>query len=177
MDLESSWQRHQEEQRVYVDPTDAIFTTEFDVPVPPAVLWEYINSPGKLALWGADEVVPGSEGPRGVGTVNHCIHGNARMVKQVLDWKPFRYVTESNKKGRFTIISTFELTPTADGGTHGVYRAQPEGNALTRAFLRRVAPPQMKADFAHSLPLLRAQIDASTAAPDEASPGVAAVPQ
>ncbi|HXA41852.1 MAG TPA: DUF2652 domain-containing protein [Candidatus Solibacter sp.] len=174
MDLQTSWQRHQEEQRVYVGSEDAIFTTEFDVPISPAVMWEFVNSPGKLALWGADKVVPGSEGPRGVGTVNHCIHGNATMVKQVLDWKPFRYVTESNKKGRFTIISTFELIPNADGGTHGIYRARPEGNALTRAFLRRVAPPQMRADFEHSLERLRAEIEGAPGQDVEPSPAAAA---
>jgi hypothetical protein len=169
LDLEASWLRHQEEQRVYVLPEEALFVSEFDVPVSPAVMWDFLNSPAKMRLWGADDMQTMTEGPRGVGTVNHCIHGNARMVKQVLDWKPFRYVTESNKKGRFTLVSTCELTPNLDGSTHCAYRMRPEGSALAKAIIRRVAPAQMKRDFDHALALLQAEFagggEAEAAAP------------
>ena len=32
-------------------------------------------------------------GRRGVGTVNHCMHGAHAIIEEVLDWRPFDYLT------------------------------------------------------------------------------------
>ena len=34
-----------------------------------------------------------TEGRRGVGTVNHCMHGPDLIVEHVADWRPFSYIT------------------------------------------------------------------------------------
>ena len=41
---------------------------------------------------GVDEVA-GTPGRRGVGTVNHCMHGKDAIVEEVLDWEPFDHFT------------------------------------------------------------------------------------
>src|SRR5216684_729970 len=45
---------------------------------------------------GADEVRETLEsGRRGVGTANHCMHGPHAIIEEVLDWRPFDYLTIS----------------------------------------------------------------------------------
>ena len=34
-----------------------------------------------------------TDGRRGVGTVNHCMHGPDVIVEHVADWRPFSYIT------------------------------------------------------------------------------------
>jgi hypothetical protein len=54
-------------------------------------------------------------GTRGIGTQNHCIHGDETIEEEVLDWKPFDYVTIQVQSPMGPFIYTFEFTPT-DGG-------------------------------------------------------------
>jgi hypothetical protein len=43
---------------------------------------------------GADEVREMSKsGRRGVGTINHCMHGPHAIIEEVIDWRPFDYLT------------------------------------------------------------------------------------
>ena len=73
----------------WVGAADAFYTTTVELPAPPAVVWDWLNSPAKMKLWGADEMVSLARGQRrGVGTTNHCVHGNQKVTKKVLDWKP-----------------------------------------------------------------------------------------
>jgi len=53
--------------------------------------------PGLRPKWrAADEVRETSQsGRRGVGTVNHCMHGPHAIIEEVLDWRPFDYLTIS----------------------------------------------------------------------------------
>ena len=34
-----------------------------------------------------------SDGRRGVGTTNHCMHGPHAIIEEILDWRPFDYLT------------------------------------------------------------------------------------
>jgi len=58
-------------------------------------VWGYFTSPGQRPKWrGADEVREStSGGHRGVGTTNHCMHGPHAIIEEILDWRPFDYLT------------------------------------------------------------------------------------
>jgi hypothetical protein len=34
-----------------------------------------------------------AHGRRGAGTQNHCFHGKDAVIEDVIDWRPFDYVT------------------------------------------------------------------------------------
>ena len=94
-DLEAAWQKEIERQRNEVTRDTAAMVIEFDIAAPRPTVWEYFVVPGQRPKWrGADEVRETAKGGRrGVGTVNHCMHGPAAIIEEVLDWRPFDYLT------------------------------------------------------------------------------------
>src|SRR4029079_1316305 len=70
------------------------YAVEIDAPRP--LVWDWITSPARRIQWqyGATgiQTADGTAGRRGVGTVNHCIHGKDTLVEEVLDWQPVDYV-------------------------------------------------------------------------------------
>lgn len=137
--LERRWQEEQQRHVVYV-PKD-VPGLEYDVPAPPAVVWDYLTSPTKRPLWqvGTDRVDQHNpRGIRGVGTTNHCVHGNIAFDEEMVDWKPFRYFTFRVKMpvvGQF--LATIELTPISDGmRTHASRRLVPQGGRFQQLLLR-----------------------------------------
>jgi uncharacterized protein YndB with AHSA1/START domain len=121
-DLDVRWREEQERTAVVVTPEESFATIEGDVPVPPAIVWEYLTSPEKKALWRTADKRIETHGPRrtrGVGQVTHCMMKPPYgvYVETCLDWKPYRYHTFS-QRGRFgEFIYTTELTPLADGAS------------------------------------------------------------
>ena len=96
-DLEAAWAEEKERQRNEVTREKSAFVLEFDFAYPRPAVWEYFTLPELRPKWrAADEVreaPAGGKGRRGVGTVNHCMHGAAAIVEEVLDWRPFDYLT------------------------------------------------------------------------------------
>lgn len=181
LDLEAAWAAHQAELRVFVTPEEAMFHTERTLPAPPAVVWDYLNSPAKGRMWFADDVIDRSpDRKRGVGSSNHCVHGKSATFRQILDWKPFRYYTESNQAGPVRMTLTWELAPTADGKTLLEMRARPEGNVAMRWLTRRLAPPKIEEGLKtiEKLERLLAEDPAASVAPmpsaDELRSGISA---
>jgi uncharacterized protein YndB with AHSA1/START domain len=121
-DLDRAWIAEQERGRVVVDPADALWTHTSVYPAPPAVVWEWITSPVRRPQWqpgvrSVDEDSPA--GRRGAGTTNHCMHGRDAVVEEILDWRPFEYLTTRSQMPmpgvpKLTMTETFEA---ADGGT------------------------------------------------------------
>ena len=123
-DLERRWQEEDSSTRVLVKPEDAVFVMENDVPAPPEVTWQFMTTPGRRMQWQAASGItavnqdPGPGGRRGVGTVNHCMHGADAVIEEILDWRPFDYFTDrSAMPGGVTFVSTVEFIPTPTG-TH-----------------------------------------------------------
>ena len=121
-DLEARWQEEDARKRVYLGPADAFVQDTTKVPAPPQVVWEYLTTPGGRMRWQGNlgvtavEQKPGRGGRRGVGTVNHCMHGPEASIEEILDWRPFDYLTDrSTMPGGAQFLSTFELEPTPDG--------------------------------------------------------------
>ncbi|MGH2521061.1 MAG: DUF2652 domain-containing protein, partial [Anaerolineales bacterium] len=144
LNLHPRYQELTEARRVVVAPEEAYLTMTQDYPVPPPVVWEWLNDPHKRALYTFHpnpefRAVLRPGGRTGVGARNHCIHGkDVAMVENVLDWRPFDYLTvEQNYMGIRALI-TCQLTPTADGrGTR--LSVTMTGEMPTPRFLNRAA--------------------------------------
>ena len=123
-DLQARWTEEQERQRVYVAPGKADLEMSFDVPGPPALVWDYLTSPNKRPRYtpgvtSFDQTNP--HGRRGRGTTNHCAHGQDVIVEEILDWRPFDYFTVRFVLMGFPIEETAELAAT-DRGTQVTLR-------------------------------------------------------
>jgi uncharacterized protein YndB with AHSA1/START domain len=94
-DLSMRWAFEQERNRDFVTSAQTIHEASFDTPAPPAMVWDYLTDPDKRLLWqkAVTEVIAVTEGRRGVGSVNHCMHGPDVIVEHVSDWRPFSYIT------------------------------------------------------------------------------------
>jgi len=145
LDLEARWKAEQERGAVYIAPGEGLTLAEADLPAPPPIVWHYLTAPDKRVQWQAgtervDERTPA--GVRGVGTQNHCVHGDYVIEEEYVDWKPFRYVTDRSKTPLGVQLFTTELTATGDG-THVSVRMLPEGGpeALEQA---RAALPMLR---------------------------------
>ena len=151
-DLERRWQEEDSRKRVYIDTKDSIFTFDFPLDVPPQVAWEFVTTPGRRASWQAAGGITGVEtsntkgGRRGVGTYNHCMHGPAAVVEEILDWRPFDYFTDRSVMpgGAPTFDTTLEFEPTPSGGTIVHYRFAPPRKAAEREMLKQMAPMFME---------------------------------
>ena len=122
-DLERRWAEEEARARVFVGPADAIIAASIPTPVPPQVAWEFLTTPGRRMTWqpGLTEfVITGaSGGRRGVGATNHCIHGQDAVLEEILDWRPYDYLTDrtivQTPAGPLKLLHTFELEPTTEG--------------------------------------------------------------
>ena len=130
MDLEARWKTEQERAAVYVAPGEGLSLAELDLPAPPAIVWHFMTAPEKRALWQPETLRVEEQTPagvRGVGTQNHCVHGDYIIEEEFLDWKPFRYLTDRSKTPLGVVLFTMEFTATGDG-THVSVRMLPEGD-------------------------------------------------
>ena len=132
-DLEARWQEEDSGHRVIITPEEAIYTVDLEVAAPPEVVWQYLATPGRRAHWQAPGGVTGIEqetaagGRRGIGTVNHCMHGADAVVEEILDWRPFDYFTDrSTLPGGIVFTATNEFIPTATGTIMRMLFSAPE---------------------------------------------------
>jgi uncharacterized protein YndB with AHSA1/START domain len=121
-DLEAAWQTEDGRKRREVTRADAYMTLEFDIAASRQTVWEYITVPGQWRnWWPADAIIEKSgKGRRGVGTENHCMHGEHAIIEEVVDWRPPDYFTISillPVPGAPRIVMTRALEEGADGTT------------------------------------------------------------
>lgn len=131
-DLALRWTFEQERNRDYVTSADSVFEVGFDTPASPSIVWDHLTDPNKRPLWQrlVTEVLTLTEGRRGVGTVNHCMHGPDVIVEHVADWRPFSYITlRYDLEGIEQWAWTYQLDP-LDTGTRLTMRlSDPGGGA------------------------------------------------
>jgi uncharacterized protein YndB with AHSA1/START domain len=139
-DLEAAWQRERDQRRVMVIERDTLFSIEADLPVAPPVVWALVTDPAMRPRFvpgvvRVDETVRG--GRRGVGTTNHCVHGEGASLEEILDWRPHQYFTVRNlMPGAASWVTMEEFIPIEDGrGTHVRIRIQRPRRAAERAAL------------------------------------------
>jgi hypothetical protein len=77
------------------------------------------------------------------GAIQHCAHGTGRTVHEIVDWRPFDYVTWHIGTPMGTVArQTAEFTPLDNGGTHLSLRSArvESANALAQRFVRLMMP-------------------------------------
>lgn len=122
-DLARAWTEEQARGRILVTRDKAAHVIEFDIVAPRPQVWEYFTSPGQRTKWrGADEVHESSSGGRrGVGTTNHCMHGPHAIIEEILDWRPFDYLTLTTllpMPGAPKILMSYVFAENGGGVTH-----------------------------------------------------------
>lgn len=133
-DLTAAWSAELQRSRVVVEAEGALAVYETTLEGRPALVWEYITSPALRPLWqgGVEAVIreAGPPGRRGIGTVNHCMHGKDVVVEEVVDWEPVDHVTYRSLvpiPGAPKLLNTFQLIDLGDGRTRLEFRfAQPK---------------------------------------------------
>jgi len=149
LNLQARWKEHEERHAVYIAPGQGVTMMETEFPGPPARVWHLLTSPRMRVLWQPDttRVEEFTNGlPRGVGTTNHCVHGDSSVVEEeILDWKPFRYYTHRAKGVFGAVVFTTEMAPAAGGtATRVVWRGLPDGGAPALEAFRVVIPELRK---------------------------------
>jgi uncharacterized protein YndB with AHSA1/START domain len=94
-DLHEAWRSEQDRQRNEVTRDKAGMVIPLEIAAARPRVWDYFTSPDLRPKWramdGIREEAPA--GRRGVGVVNHCMHGDHVIVEEVLDWRPYDYLT------------------------------------------------------------------------------------
>jgi hypothetical protein len=171
-DLERRWQEEEARGRVFVSPEESILTVSVPTSVPPQVAWEFLTKPGQRMTWQpwvTEVTVKGATGGRrGLGSANHCMHGKDAVIEEILDWRPYDYVTDrtilDTPNGPVKLLHTIELEPGTSGTTIHYRFAAPK-NRREQALAKDIAAAYGQA-LRSSLPSLIAQLDAQLAARD-----------
>ena len=166
-DLEEAWQKENTRHRLEVTREQAGVLLEFDIAAPRPTVWEHITHPAHRPKWqGADVVIENApNGRRGVGTQNHCMHGKDALIEDILDWRPFDYVTMTALAPvpgapKVTLSYAFEERP---AGTHIELRiAKPKPKDA--AFLEKMGPMWIE-QFTMGFNMLRLMLEGQTATP------------
>jgi hypothetical protein len=128
-DLHRAWEEEQHSRRVVLEEAEAMFTVSRVVSAPPMKVFELATSPLHRPAWarGPMEILENSPSSRrGVGTVNHCIHGQEAVLEEVLDWRPPDYRTvRLQLPGVLTALMTDEIVA-VDGGSRITSRVRIE---------------------------------------------------
>jgi hypothetical protein len=158
-DLAPIYARWRASRRIVVQPNEplAFESMECDLPVSPPVAWAYVTDVDKKVRWqhGIDKMTMSglARGRIGQGSTQHCAHGKDSTIHDIVDWRPFDYVTWHIRLPMGAIVRQMaELTPLENGGTHLSLRcARPEGpnpvaTALVRTITRLAMAKKLVAD-------------------------------
>ncbi len=171
-DLERRWQEEQERARVRVGPGDAVVDLTVPTSVPPQVAWEFLTAPGQRMSWQpwvTEVSIEGATGGRrGIGSANHCMHGKDAVIEEILDWRPYDYVTDrtilETPDGPVKVLHTIELEPTEAGTTVHMRFAAAETPREQTAM--ETIGPAYGAALQGAFPTLVEQLEAAAAARD-----------
>ena len=142
INLHQRYKKVTEARRIILDEKDADLALQIDFPTPPAVTWEWIHNPDKRNLWKGGHVTWSTgdrpQGRPGVGSSNHCAHGESISTEVMVDWHPFEYYTvHSFEKGKHAFTETMRFEALPNGGTR--VRDAVKMNMSIPRFLRSAA--------------------------------------
>jgi len=171
-DLERRWHEEEARARVRVSQEEAILDLSVPTNVPPQVAWEFLTRPGQRMTWQpwvtSVKVETAAGGRRGLGSANHCMHGADAVIEEILDWRPYDYVTDrtilATPGGPVKVLHTVEFEPGPAGTTIHIRFAAPK-TRREKALMQEIGPAYGQALQA-SIPTLIAQLDAALAARD-----------
>ncbi len=169
-DLEGRWQEEDARARVRVRPDEAILTVSSATQVPPQVAWDFLTRPRQRMTWQpwvTEVAVKGATGGRrGPGSANHCKHGKDAVIEEILDWRPYDYVTDrtilETPGGAVKLLHTVELEPT-ESGTTIHFRFGAPRTRREKEVMATIGPAYGQA-LESRLPVLVAQLEAELAA-------------
>jgi len=172
-DLERRWQEEEARARVFVSARESILTMSATTGVPPQMAWEFLTKPGQRMTWQpwvTQVTVKGATGGRrGPGSANHCMHGKDAVVEEILDWRPYDYVTDrtiiETPEGPVKVLHTIELEPTPTGTTIHFRFAAPK-TRREKAQMEGIGPAYGAA-FRAAIPDLVAELEAEFAARED----------
>jgi hypothetical protein len=106
-----------------------------------------------------------------VGTQNHCIHGDVTIEEEILDWKPFDYVTIQVQTPMGPFVYMYDFEP-LDGGfrTRVTDLMRPTGGPEQEAMMAAGGAEQMASQFVGGMANLVRILEAREEAPS-VSPG------
>jgi len=169
-DLERRWHEEEARARVRVSQEEAILDLSVPTNVPPQVAWEFLTRPGQRMTWQpwvtSVKVETAAGGRRGLGSANHCMHGADAVIEEILDWRPYDYVTDrtilATPGGPVKVLHTVEFEPGPAGTTIHIRFAAPK-TRREKALMQEIGPAYGQALQA-SIPTLIAQLDGALAA-------------
>jgi len=169
-DLGRRWQEEEARGRVFVTPQESVLTVSVPTKVPPQVAWEFLTKPGQRMTWQpwvTEVTIKGATGGRrGPGSANHCMHGKDAVVEEILDWRPYDYVTDltiiDTPSGPVKVRHTIEVEP-GTAGTTVHFRFGAPKTRREKALMEHIGPAYGEALRAN-IPSLIAQLDAALAA-------------
>jgi uncharacterized protein YndB with AHSA1/START domain len=172
-DLERRWQEEEARARVFVTPEESILTVSVATNVPPQVAWEFLTTPGQRMSWQpwvTEVTIKGATGGRrGVGSANHCMHGRDAVIEEILDWRPYDYVTDrtilDSAEGPVKVLHTIELEPGTDGTTIHMRFGAPK-TRREKTLMNEVIAPAYGAALRSCVATLTAQLSDVLAARD-----------
>ncbi len=140
LNLRARYQALTETRHILVTREDALITATYHFPAPSTLVWDWINDPHRRARYTLQRGLefrpiwrPG--GRTGVGARTHCMHGKDQaMEEDILDWKPFDYITVEQRFWGFKMLMTVGLTPEPDGTQMEVFI---KGRSPAPGFLNR----------------------------------------
>ncbi|HEX2153660.1 MAG TPA: DUF2652 domain-containing protein [Acidimicrobiia bacterium] len=156
-DLEQAWTTEQERTQVYVSAEEGFWSITGELDAPAHVVWEYVTAPQHRSRWLVGVTAVNQNAPssrRGVGTTNHCMHGEEATIEEILDWRPPNYVTVLTRPpGLPSVLMTHEVIPTEHGARweSRIQLRRPEDRALLEPAL-----PVLGQNLEASLEVLRA---------------------
>ena len=145
------------ERRVYIRSADADVEFTFDLPVPPAIAWQYVVDPIERQRWACrqfgkdpDEMIANTQGRRGAGATTHCGHGPGPVwgFREWIDWRPFTYLTSHTTTPVAGALvrpqpatETVEFQPLGEHGTRIVWRFRVTNRSRISLLALRVFRP------------------------------------
>jgi uncharacterized protein YndB with AHSA1/START domain len=177
-DLQAAWDAELVRAQLVIETKDIARSYEAVFAAPTPLVWDYMTSPARRPRWqhGVTGVIEaaGTVGRRGIGTVNHCIHGKDAIVEEVMDWQPYDHVTYRSLlpiPNVPKLLSTYLFTDLGDGRTRVELRFGKPRSAKDRAIAMPLMPmiDEMIADgIAHLGPIVEAAArEVEAAAPVE----------
>jgi hypothetical protein len=134
-DLQPVWKNAQEHKRHFVTKEEAWVFFEIDLPYPPALVWDVLNTPSleaRMLLLDVAERTDTMGGRIREAAQFHCAHADAHFYAKMIDWKPFEYYTIRQRAepfGNVEYYQTRRLIPFENGTRLLVTMAKPEPDA------------------------------------------------
>ena len=134
--MEEVWQLERTKNHVAVETEDALWSADYEYPLPMELLWDYSTKPeNRAVLTGSDSqrITGASDGRIRTGASYQGAHGNTVTLHTIVDWQPpTQYTIETPAVFGATSLITTKLTPTPSGTKVTALFGKPRGSPFAR---------------------------------------------